>query len=133
MKIFFCVIVLFTFSNKIIAQTPVKEIDSLEEVIIMAEQMPSFVGGEDSLYSFLYQQIVYPKLAKENQIEGRVILSFIVEKDGSLTNFEVLKKMGWGCDEEAIRILKLTSKWMPGKMMGKVKRVKFTLPILFRL
>lgn len=133
MKTFFCLLVLFTISNKIFAQTPVKEIDSLEEVIIMAEQMPSFVGGEDSLYSFLYQHIVYPQIAKENQIEGRVVVRFVIEKDGLITKIEILKKLGWGCDEEAIRLIKLMPKWMPAKMNGKPVRTYFTLPIVFKL
>ncbi|MBJ7429150.1 MAG: energy transducer TonB [Bacteroidia bacterium] len=135
MKTLIYLIILFVClnSNTLYAQNPNVEADSTEEVLIEAEQMPSFIGGEDSLYSFLRQRLVYPQLAKENGIEGKVIVRFIVEKNGKLTNIEVLRKMGWGCDEEAIRILKLSPNWIPGKMRGKAVRVKYTLPINFRL
>lgn len=135
MKTLIYLIILFVClnSNTLYAQNPIVEADSTEEVLIEAEQMPSFIGGEDSLYSFLRQRLVYPQLAKENGIEGKVIVRFIVEKNGKLTNIEILRKMGWGCDEEAIRILKLSPNWIPGKMNGKAVRVIYTLPITFRL
>ena len=106
--------------------------DSLE-VFNMAEQMPSFVGDENALYTFLSKHIIYPLSAKENNVEGKVVVKFIVEKDGAVSNIEILRKLGFGCDEEVIRLIKSMPKWIPGKQNGKLVRVYFTLPIVFRL
>jgi len=95
--------------------------------------MPEFVGGEIELSKFLSKNILYPKLAKENNIEGRVIVRFVVEKDGSISNTDILRKLGFGCDEEVIRLIKTMPKWVPGKQNGKPVRVYYTLPIVFKL
>jgi TonB family protein len=96
-----------------------------------AEVMPQFNGGEEELYKFISTHLNYPTLAKENGIEGKTITCFVVEKDGSITNIEVLKKVGFGCDEEAVKLIKQMPKWYPGKIMGKNVRTYFTLPITF--
>lgn len=106
--------------------------DSLE-ILLECEVAPNFPGGFDSIDIFLSKNLKYPALAKENGIEGRVVLRFVVEKDGTLTNIEILRKVGWGCDDEATRLIKQMPKWIPGKMNGKPVRVYFTLPILFKL
>jgi protein TonB len=107
--------------------------DDSMEIFLEAEQAPTFKGGFDSLDVFLSKNLKYPTLAKENGIEGRIVVRFIIEKDGLITKTEILKKLGWGCDEEALRLIKLMPKWMPAKMNGKHVRTYFTLPIVFKL
>jgi TonB family protein len=82
---------------------------------------------------YITKNLVYPSEAKKNKIEGRVFVSFIVEKDGSITNVKVLRGLGSGCDEEAIRIVEKMPNWTPGSNSGKPINVKFTLPIRFSL
>ena len=101
-----------------------------EDYVITVEQMPEFKGD---LLKFLSKKVRYPKSALENKIEGKVIVQFIIEKDGSISNVEIVKKAGWGMDEEAIRVIKLMPNWKPGKQNGKAVRVLFTLPINFKL
>ena len=105
-----------------------------QEVMTFAEQMPEFPGGPDEMNKFLSKNIVYPPLARDNGIEGKVILAFVVSTDGKISGIEKLgKPLGWGCDEEAIRVLKSMPPWTPGKQNGKPVNVKFTLPIRFQL
>lgn len=104
------------------------------EVLLYAEQMPEFPGGEAELTRFLSKNIAYPPLARENGIEGRVILTFVVGNDGKISRIEMPgKKIGWGCEEEALRVLKMMPPWTPGKQNGKPVNVTFTLPIRFQL
>jgi TonB family protein len=98
-----------------------------------SDPLPYFVGGNDSMNSFISNSIKYPLNAKENGVEGRVLVSFVVEKDGSLSNFLVVKGIGWGCDEEAIRIVKSFPKWIPGKSNNQIIMVEMTIPISFSL
>lgn len=95
--------------------------------------VPEFPGGQDSMYKFIYANLKYPKKAKEKGIEGKVYIQFVVEADGSLSNIKVLKGLGYGCDEEAMRIIKKMPKWVPGGQNGKKVPVKFNLPIKFEL
>lgn len=104
------------------------------EILTFAEQMPEFTGGTEELYKYLSKNIQYPPLARENSIEGKVILTFVVGADGKISQIEqVGKKLGWQCDEEAIRVVKGMPAWTPGKQNGKAVVVKFTLPIRFQL
>ncbi len=104
------------------------------EILTFAEQMPEFSGGQEEMYKYLGKNIQYPPLARENSIEGKVVLTFVVGSDGKITQIEqVGKKLGWGCDEEAIRVVKNMPNWTPGKQNGKAVTVKFTLPIRFQL
>ena len=119
-------------SNETLIEDPSNENDSLE-IFIEAEIMPEFVGGDIELSKFLSKNILYPKLAKENNIEGRVVVRFVVEKDGTISNTDILRKLGFGCDEEVIRLIKSMPKWVPGKQNGKPVRVYYTLPIVFKL
>lgn len=107
--------------------------DTGPEIVTFAEQMPVFEGGEGEMMKFLEKNIDYPPVAKENGIEGRVVLSFIVDKDGNISNIEVMKKLGWGLEEEAVRVVKKMPPWRPGKQNGKPVVVKFMLPIVFKL
>ena len=110
------------------------EIDFEEqEVYQIVEQMPSFPGGERKLSEFIANSIQYPQEAQKTGIQGRVFVSFIVEPDGSVSNVKVQQGIGGGCDQEAIRVIKSMPKWTPGKQKGDAVRVKYTMPVTFRL
>jgi len=104
-----------------------------DSVYVVTEVIPKFPGGMGKLMEYLASNIKYPQEAKENKIEGKVYLSFIVEPDGSISNVKVLKGIGYGCDKEAVRVLKQMPKWSPGKDKGEAVRVKFNIPIRFKL
>ncbi|HEY4327841.1 MAG TPA: energy transducer TonB [Mucilaginibacter sp.] len=97
------------------------------------EEMPMPVGGESAWAKFLNRNLRFPGEAQERGVSGRVILSFIIEKDGSLSNIEVVHIAGYGFDEEALRVLKLAKPWKPGKQNGQLVRVKYNIPINFQL
>jgi protein TonB len=104
-----------------------------EEIFTIVEEQPSFPGGEEKLFEYLYSNIKYPQVAKENGITGRVFLTFVVEKDGSIANPKVMRDIGGGCGQEALRVVKNMPKWSPGKQRGKPVRVQFNLPVVFDL
>ncbi|MER0440331.1 TonB family protein [Emticicia sp. W12TSBA100-4] len=127
-----------------IAAAPPTETKSVEKTIIelpeedntafiTVEVQPSFMGGNSEMYKFLGKNLKYPSAAQRANIQGKVFLSFIVEKDGSITDIETMKGIGFGCDEEAMRVVKLMPKWIAGKQNGRNVRVKFTIPVFFRL
>ncbi len=97
------------------------------------EEMPEFQNGASALLRYLSENIKYPAMAKETNIQGKVVLQFVVNEDGSISNIQSLKKIGGGCDEEAIRVVSNMPKWKPGKQGGRAVKVRFTLPIFFRL
>jgi TonB family protein len=99
----------------------------------IVEEMPKFPGGEDALMDYVSKNVVYPKEAQEKGISGRVFAEFIVEKDGSVNEVKVMRGIGGGCDEEAVRVIKAMPKWKPGKQEGKPVRVSFQMPINFKL
>lgn len=94
---------------------------------------PSYPGGMQKFYEYLFKNVRYPKEAQENNIQGKVFLSFIVEADGALSGIRVERKLGSGTDEEAVRVLKESPKWKPGLVAGKAVRVKYNIPITFSL
>jgi TonB family protein len=102
-------------------------------IFTVVEKMPEFPGGGYAFYNFLADSIQYPQLAIENKIQGKVYVQFVVEEDGSITNIKVLRGIGGGCDEEALRVIKLMPNWIPGKQNGKPVRVLYNLPIKFIL
>lgn len=116
-------------------ETEVKEIKEEEpdEPLIFAEEQPEFQGGIEKFYKFLSKNIEYPKQARRLGIEGKVYMSFVVDKDGSLSEVKVTKGIGYGCDEEAVRVIKASPKWKPGKQRFKPVRVRMSLPIYFKL
>lgn len=118
-----------------VAPVKVEEEESAEEVQIfmVVESMPEFPGGESALYGYLAENIKYPQMAKESGIQGRVFVTFVVERDGSVTDVRVLRGIGGGCDEEAIRVVQNMPKWTPGKQRGKSVRVQYNLPVKFTL
>jgi len=103
------------------------------KVFDVVEQMPSFPGGDAELMKFLHDHIKYPVVAEENGIQGRVIAQFVVERDGSISDVKVIKSVDPSLDKEAIRVLKSMPKWIPGKQNGSAVRVKYTVPVTFRL
>jgi protein TonB len=109
------------------------EEEEAEEVFLFVEEAPHPVGGFETFYKEVASRISYPPMARRMGIEGKVYLQFIIDKDGSLTNMTVLKGIGIGCDEEAVRVLSECPKWEPGKQRGKPVKVKMALPIIFQL
>ena len=109
--------------------------DEETEIILSIDPVvtqPQFPGGEDSLYNFIYSNLRYPQEAIDNGIEGRVFITFVIEKDGSITNIKILRDIGYGCGEEAVRVLKMMPKWIPGKdHLGNIRRTQYNMPINF--
>ena len=114
---------------------PEEEEEEVEEqqIFTVVESMPEFPGGRAALMKYLAQNIKYPPYAKEAGIQGRVFINFVVETDGSITNVKVLRGIGGGCDEEAVRVVENMPKWKPGMQRGKPVRVSFNLPVKFTL
>lgn len=104
-----------------------------EVIYSQAEQMPEFPGGLEGLSQFLSENIVYPPVAYDNNVEGRVIVQFVVEKDGSVGEIKILRSVEVNLDYEAIRLCKILPKFKPGMMDGKPVRVWYTLPVTFKL
>ena len=97
------------------------------------EQKPSFIGGDAALFKYLADSIKYPAMARENGIEGTVYVEFIIAKDGNVTEANVKRGIGGGCNEEALRIVNAMPKWTPAKQKNKPVKVKYTLPVKFKL
>lgn len=104
-----------------------------EEVFMVAEQMPEYPGGMKEMLKFLQENVKYPENAMKNNVQGRVIVQFVVEKDGTLTEFKVARSVDPDLDAEALRVLQTMPKWKPGMQRGKIVRVKFTVPVSFKL
>ncbi len=114
-------------------EAPVEE-EEEEVVFVVVESMPEFPGGQQALFKYLSDNIKYPVIAQENGIQGRVICQFTVNKDGSIVDIEVVRSGGDpSLDKEAVRVIKTMPKWKPGKQRGKPVRVKFTVPVSFKL
>ena len=119
-------------AKEVIAQPePPKQEET--KVFDVVEEMPSFPGGPGALMSFLSSNIKYPVVAEENGIQGRVIVAFVVERDGSITDVRVVKSVDQSLDKEAVRVVKSMPRWIPGKQNGSAVRVKYTVPVTFRL
>lgn len=123
---------------------PPKEVE--DEIFKVVEDQPTFPGCEDisnkeekkkcadeKMLQFIYSNIKYPAIARENGVEGMVVVKFVVEKDGSITAAEVVRDIGAGCGAEALRVVNTMPKWNPGKQRGRPVRVQFNLPVKFKL
>ena len=119
--------------EEIAAPEPPKQQVEENKVFDVVEQMPSFPGGMGALMSWLSQNIKYPVIAAENGVQGRVIVQFVVEKDGSITDVKVAKSVDPSLDKEAARVVSSMPKWTPGKQNGSAVRVKYTVPVTFKL
>lgn len=118
-------------AKEVIADEKPKEEET--KVFDVVEQMPEFPGGAAALMKWLSDNIKYPSIAEENGIQGRVVCTFVVERDGSVTDIQVARSVDPSLDKEAIRVLKKMPKWIPGKQNGSAVRVKYTVPVTFRL
>lgn len=110
-----------------------KKVSGDEPVFVVVEEQAEFPGGLDSMYAYIQKNLVYPEKAKAEGIEGRVFVSFIIEKDGSISNILIKRAIGGGCEEAVVEMIKNMPKWKPGKQRGKPVRFQFTLPIKFEL
>lgn len=104
-----------------------------EKILLIADVMPEFPGGDSARVAFLQHEVVYPRMAQDGGISGKVHVGFTVRKDGSITDIEVKKGVGGGLDEEAIRVVEAMPKWNPGIYKGRPVNVSFVMPISFRL
>jgi len=124
---------LISFFIAFVANMNLKAETSSDEVFVMVEQMPEFPGGEQELWNFLSSNMRYPVIAMENNIQGEVVVQFIVEKDGSITDVQVVKSVDPSLDKEAVRMVRIMPKWQAGMQQGKPVRVKYLVPIKFTL
>lgn len=116
---------------------PVKEVitdeGDPEKIFLVVEQPPEFEGGLQELYKFLYANIRYPAQAMRMGIEGNVYVSFVVDATGQISEVQIVKGIGAGCDEETLRVVKMMPPWKPGKQRGRPVKVRFSLPVKFKL
>ena len=116
----------------IAAPEPPKHVEETK-VFTVVEQMPMFPGGDAALMSYLANNIHYPTVAAENGVQGRVVVGFVVERDGSITDVRILRGVDPSLDREAMRVVKSMPRWTPGKQNGSAVRVKYQVPVAFRL
>ena len=102
-----------------------------EPLFFIVEEMPEFPGGMAKMNEYLKYNLIYPTKAWESGIQGRVMISFVIEKDGSISNVKVMRSLEPECDAEAVRVVKAMPKWKPGKQRGEAVRVSYTVPIVF--
>ena len=110
-----------------------KDTTTGDKVYEVCEQMPIFEGGDAALLKYLTDSVKYPELAKKHGVQGRVVIGFIVEKDGSLTDVKVLRHVDIALDAEALRVVKGMPKWIPGCQDEQLVRVRYNVPVSFRL
>ena len=110
-----------------------EDYDPEGEVFVVVEEMPSFPGGESAMQAFIRKNLKYPQIALENGISGRVICTFVIDGKGKITGVEVLRSVDPNLDREALRVINMMPDWKPGKQQGKPVRVRYTLPVVFRL
>ena len=120
-------------SKTLLVTEPVKPKEEENTVFEYVEQMPSFPGGDAALMQYLSKNIKYPPVAEEMGIQGRVICSFVVERDGSVSDIRIKRSVDPSLDKEAMRVVSAMPKWIPGRQNGQLVRVKYTLPVTFRL
>jgi len=110
-----------------------EEVVEEQEIFMVVENAPAFPGGDVARMKFLQDNIKYPQMARESGIQGTVYVTFVVERNGNVTDVKILRGIGGGCDEEAVRVVQNMPKWEPGKQRGKPVRVQFNMPIKFTL
>ena len=119
-------------AKEVIAEPEPPKVEETK-VFDVVEEMPQFPGGPSALFEYLSKNIKYPVVAEENGVQGRVIVTFVVERDGSITDVKVVKSVDPSLDKEAQRVVKSMPHWIPGKQNGSAVRVKYTVPVTFRL
>lgn len=120
-------------AQEAIAQPEPQKQEEENKVFDVVEQMPSFPGGNSALMEYLGKNVKYPVVAQENGVQGRVVVSFVVERDGSVTDVKVAKSVDPSLDREAARVVGSMPRWIPGKQNGSAVRVKYNVPVAFRL
>lgn len=120
-------------AKEVIAQPEPPKQPEENKVFDVVEQMPSFPGGNGALLEYLATHVKYPVVAQENGVQGRVIVSFVVEKDGSITDVRVVRSVDPSLDREAARVVSSMPRWTPGKQNGSAVRVKYNVPVMFKL
>ncbi len=120
-------------AKEVIAQPEPPKHEEESKVFDVVEQMPSFPGGPSALMEYLHDHVKYPVVAQENGVQGRVVVSFIVERDGSITDVRVVRSVDPSLDREAARVVSSMPRWTPGKQNGSAVRVKYNVPVSFRL
>lgn len=132
-------LLLFWFISILSVQQTVAQTDSIKVTsdkiyeLFNIERQPSFPGGETAMMQYISQNLKYPALARENGIQGSVVLSFVIEKDGNVSNTQIVRDIGGGCGKEAARVVAAMPKWEPGAANGQPIRVRYTLPIRYKL
>ena len=123
--------------EEVIPDAPIEDIEEEvfqePEIFTVVEDMPSFPGGDVELYKYLGKNIKYPKIAKQNGLEGKVFVQFVVNEDGSISDVQVLRDVGGGTGAEASRVISNMPKWTPGKQRGQAVKVRYTVPVNFQL
>ncbi|MCK5846333.1 MAG: energy transducer TonB [Bacteroidales bacterium] len=126
-----------TDDDDVIEEQVIEDVDETdgqeEEIFVFVEDQPGYPGGDAARLKYLSKAIVYPEMAKESGIQGTVYVTFVVEKNGSISNVKVLRGIGGGCDEAAINAIKGMPKWKPGKQRGRAVRAQFNMPVRFIL
>lgn len=117
----------------IAAPEPPKHVVEETKIFTVVEQMPMFPGGDAALMGYLRDNIHYPTVAAENGVQGRVVVGFVVERDGSITDVNIIRSVDPSLDREAMRVVKSMPRWTPGKQNGSAVRVKYQVPVTFRL
>lgn len=117
----------------IAAPEPPKHVVEETKIFTVVEQMPMFPGGDPALMGYLRDNIHYPTVAAENGVQGRVVVGFVVERDGSITDVNIIRSVDPSLDREAMRVVKSMPRWTPGKQNGSAVRVKYQVPVTFRL
>ena len=126
-------ILIFLFLSTSLFAQEVDTTSNYSKVFVIVESPASFVGGREGLINFLAQNLQYPEEAKKAKVEGKVVVKFVVEADGTVSNPEILSSVNKELDEEAIRVVKKMPKWMPGRQHGKGVRTQQVLPFIFKL
>lgn len=130
---FYTFICLFFFSFLAIAQEGRGKGENSEEVFTVVERPPQFPGGEEKMMEYIGNKLNYPREARENGIQGRVVIQFVIDEKGRVTDAKVVKGIGYGCDEEALRVIRKMPRWKPGTQRGKKVKVRYVIPIRFVL
>ena len=138
MKKILCTIALLSLTATVYSQTgtlsePVPEVNEDEKIFTSVEQMPEFPGGNNSISAYLAKNIRYPEEARKASVQGRVVIQFVVNKEGEIAKAKVVRDIGGGCGKEAMRVVMAMPKWKPGKQNGKAVNVYYTLPVKFFL
>ena len=133
MKKFIIMALMAVFGLTIVSAQKTVVAKKNQKVFDIVEQMPEYPGGQAALFEFISKNVKYPEDAVKKKVEGKVFVTFVVDTDGKITDVSLLRKVFPSLDAEAIRVISAMPNWIPGKQKGQVVRVKYTVPIMFRL